>query len=104
SVLRFLVWVIWCCAARWSLFHKSYRRSCYASGLYSKAEEELFGICKPAARTPRKANSCRNLQRLKLSWSSSSRMRTSHRNTHFTQSRVLRRDQISVSIMPILAM
>ncbi|KAG2738590.1 hypothetical protein P692DRAFT_20758137, partial [Suillus brevipes Sb2] len=36
-VLRFLVWLIWCCAARWS-FHKSDRRSCYASGLYSKAE------------------------------------------------------------------
>ncbi|KAG2748991.1 hypothetical protein P692DRAFT_20755935, partial [Suillus brevipes Sb2] len=34
SVLRFLVWLIWCCAAR----HKSYRRSCYASDLYSKAE------------------------------------------------------------------
>ncbi|KAG2752452.1 hypothetical protein P692DRAFT_20726089, partial [Suillus brevipes Sb2] len=38
SVLRFLVWLIWCCAARWSSFHKSHQRSCYASDLYSKAE------------------------------------------------------------------
>ncbi|KIK31755.1 hypothetical protein CY34DRAFT_814531 [Suillus luteus UH-Slu-Lm8-n1] len=54
TLLRFLVWLIWCYAARrplfhksgyvegtWIapvLFHKSYRRSCYASGVYNKAE------------------------------------------------------------------
>ncbi|KAG1767930.1 hypothetical protein EDD22DRAFT_873876 [Suillus occidentalis] len=51
--LRFLVWLIWCCATRWSLFHKSYRRSCYARGLYSNAEggTQLFNLCTPATRT-----------------------------------------------------
>jgi hypothetical protein len=44
SVLRFLVWLVWCYAARWSLFHKVYRRSCYASGLYSKAEEDALVV------------------------------------------------------------
>ncbi|KIK35646.1 hypothetical protein CY34DRAFT_811990 [Suillus luteus UH-Slu-Lm8-n1] len=38
TLLRFLVWLIWCYAARRPLFHKSYRRSCYASDLYSKVE------------------------------------------------------------------
>ncbi|KAG2748018.1 hypothetical protein P692DRAFT_20738184, partial [Suillus brevipes Sb2] len=140
SVLRFLVWLIWCCTARWSLFHKSYRRSCYASGLYSKAEllfvsitsslhlcsinffqnSSIYASCQlfakrfldpdqvaprqgprkilvnialnsasPASRRPaapsklqqehlgnRIGNSCQNRQRLELSWSSSSRMRT----------------------------
>ncbi|KAG1760465.1 hypothetical protein EDD22DRAFT_900969 [Suillus occidentalis] len=51
TLLRFLVWLIWCYAARRSLFHKSYRRSCYASGLHSKAEGELFNLCTPATRT-----------------------------------------------------
>jgi hypothetical protein len=63
--------------------------------------------------------SCRNRQRLQLSWSSSSRVRNtslqikiyfdgffiicfmSHCSTYSTQSRVSRRDQISISI-PIL--
>ncbi|KAG1739508.1 hypothetical protein EDD22DRAFT_922321 [Suillus occidentalis] len=38
TLLRFLIWLIWCYAARRPLFHKSYRRSCYAPGLYSNAE------------------------------------------------------------------
>ncbi|KAG1760462.1 hypothetical protein EDD22DRAFT_900917, partial [Suillus occidentalis] len=43
-LLRFLVWLIWCYAAR---------RSCYASDLYSKAEggTQLFNLCTPATRT-----------------------------------------------------
>ncbi|KAG2740231.1 hypothetical protein P692DRAFT_20913265 [Suillus brevipes Sb2] len=98
SLLRFLVWLIWCCAARWSLFHKSYRRSCYASGLYSKAEEDALVVSTTSRSNlcqidlfqnssiyaslqqehlgNRIANSCRNRQRLELSWSSSIRMRT----------------------------
>ncbi|KAG1754694.1 hypothetical protein EDD22DRAFT_913290 [Suillus occidentalis] len=44
TLLRFLVWLIWCYAARRSLFHKS---------LYSKAEggTQLFNLCTPATRT-----------------------------------------------------
>ncbi|KIK32983.1 hypothetical protein CY34DRAFT_813931 [Suillus luteus UH-Slu-Lm8-n1] len=38
TLLRFPVRLIWCCAARRPLFHESYRRSCYASDLYSKVE------------------------------------------------------------------
>ncbi|KAG1730219.1 hypothetical protein EDD22DRAFT_928841 [Suillus occidentalis] len=53
TLLRFLVWLIWCYAARRSLFHKSYRRSCYALDLHSNVEAgtQLFNLCTPATRT-----------------------------------------------------